>query len=342
MFELATPWLLVILPLPLLCWLLLPPAKKVLPLAVRVPFFTAMTSIVNAESRLSSATSQLMIPGVVWVLLVFALAGPRWVGEPRAVEQEGYNIMMALDLSGSMEVNDMILQGRPVSRLLVVKQAAEQFVRDRRGDKIGLILFGTQAYLQTPLTYDRQNILERLEDATPGLAGKTTSIGDAVGLAIKSLQHVPPTGRVIILLTDGANNSGVIAPLKAAELAKNDGIKIYTIGLGAEVDPRALANDFFNVNVGAELDEPTLERMAVMTGGRYFRATDIKSLKSIYQTISQLETVSQQHDTIRPQREYYPWLVGAALLLLLGWLGAKGSLVDLRRQLVFSKEASSR
>lgn len=204
-----------------------------------------MAGIVEQENRLISAKTLLLIPVLVWVLLVIALSGPRWVGEPKPVVREGYNIMMVLDLSGSMEITDMLLHGRPVSRLLVVKRAAEQFVEDRVGDRIGLILFGTRAYLQTPLTYDRHSVLMRIDDATAGLAGKTTSIGDAVGLAVKRLQDVPSKGRVIILLTDGANNSGVLAPLKAAELAKQDGIKIYTIGLGSEADPRALTGDFF-------------------------------------------------------------------------------------------------
>jgi Ca-activated chloride channel family protein len=242
------------------------------------------------------------------------------VGEPRPVAREGYNIMMALDLSGSMEINDMLLHGRPASRLTVVKRAAEQFVQDRIGDRIGLILFGTRAYLQTPLTYDRHTVLMRIEDSTAGLAGKTTSIGDAVGLAVKRLEDVPHTGRIIILLTDGANNSGVLAPLKSAELAKEDGIKIYTIGLGSEADPGALTNNFLIPNASADLDEETLQKMAEMTGGRYFRATDTETLHSIYKTINQLEATTQEKATVRPQKEYYPWFVGIAIVLCFYWM----------------------
>ncbi|CAM2906313.1 TPA: VWA domain-containing protein [Legionella pneumophila] len=325
-FELATPWALLLIPVPLFLWYLLPRAKVKLPAALKVPFFEAMAGIVEQENRLISAKTLLLIPVLVWVLLVIALSGPRWVGEPKPVAREGYNIMMVLDLSGSMEITDMLLHGRPVSRLLVVKRAAEQFVEDRVGDRIGLILFGTRAYLQTPLTYDRHSVLMRIDDATAGLAGKTTSIGDAVGLAVKRLQDVPSKGRVIILLTDGANNSGVLAPLKAAELAKQDGIKIYTIGLGSEADPRALTSDFFAPTLSAELDEKTLEEMAKMTGGRYFRATDPESLQSIYQTINQLETVKQEQATVRPQKEYYPWFVAFALLLCFYWLISKADL----------------
>jgi Ca-activated chloride channel family protein len=326
MFELAAPWVLVLLPLPVLFWYLLPRAKVKLPTALKVPFFEAMLGIVEQEKRSISAQSLLLIPALIWFLLVVALAGPRWVGEPRPVARDGYNIMMALDLSGSMEINDMLLHGRPTSRLNVVKRAAEQFVQDRIGDRIGLILFGTRAYLQTPLTYDRHSVLMRIEDATAGLAGKTTSIGDAVGLAVKRLESVPNTGRVIILLTDGANNSGVLAPLKAAELAKDDGIKIYTIGLGSEADPRALSNDFLILNASADLDEETLKKMADMTGGRYFRATDTETLQAIYKTINELETASQEQATVRPQKDYYPWFVGLALLLCFYWIVGKADL----------------
>ncbi|MCW8399015.1 VWA domain-containing protein [Legionella sp. PATHC038] len=326
MFELANPWVLILLPLPLLFWFLIPRARVQLPAALKVPFFADMVLIADKEKRSVSAQYSLIIPAMVWLLLVIALAGPRWIGAPKPIAREGFNIMLALDLSGSMEIPDMLLYGRPVSRLSVVKSAAEQFVRDRSGDKIGLILFGTRAYLQTPLTYDRHTILLRLEDATAGLAGKTTSIGDAVGLAVKRLDDVPKKGRILILLTDGANNSGILAPLKAAELAKEEGIKIYTIGLGSEADSRALVGDFIMQNASADLDEETLQKMSDMTGGRYFRATDTETLHSIYKTINELETVSQEQATVRPQKEYYPWCVGMALLLCFSWLISKAGL----------------
>lgn len=325
MFELATPWVLVLLPLPLIFWYLLPRAQVKLPTALKVPFFEAMLGIVEQEKRSITAQSLLLIPAVIWFLLVFALAGPRWVGEPRPVARDGYNIMMVLDLSESMEIPDMVLHGRPVSRLLVVKRAAEQFVQDRTGDKIGLILFGTRAYLQTPFTYDRHSVLMRIDDATVGLAGKTTSIGDAVGLAVKRLEDQPNAGRIIVLLTDGANNSGMLVPLKAAELAKADGIKIYTIGLGSEAESRVMG-DFIVANPSADLDEETLQKMAEMTGGQYFRATDAEKLNAIYKTINQMETSAQEQSTVRPQKEYYPWFVSFALLLCLFWLAEKAEL----------------
>lgn len=322
MFELALPWILLLLPLPLLIWFLLPRVKLQLPSALKVPFYGAMQKIVNKQQPLFSKQNQLTLFLLIWCLLVLAAAGPRWVGEPEPLERKGRNIMLALDLSGSMDLSDMYQHGRPVSRLAVVKQAAEQFVQARVGDRIGLILFGTRAYLQTPLTYDRQTVLLRLDDATVGLAGQTTSIGDALGLAVKRLQEVQPQGRVIILLTDGANNSGILPPLKAAELAKFDDIKVYTIGLGAESDPNA-RGAFFNVNPSSDLDEGTLQEIAELTGGRYFRATDPQSLQSIYETINKLETVNQEQATFRPQREYYPWPLGLALIFLAYWFFSK-------------------
>jgi Ca-activated chloride channel family protein len=319
-FQLANPWFLLLFPLPVLCWFLLPRSKMQLPAALKVPFFAAMIPIAEQENHPFSAHYSMLIPHMVWLLLLVALAGPRWVGTPLPIAREGYNIMMALDLSGSMEIPDMLLQGHPVTRLSVVKNAAEQFVQERSGDKIGLILFGTRAYLQTPLTYDRHAVLLRLEDATAGLAGTTTSIGDAVGLAIKRLANVPKQGRILILLTDGANNSGILPPLKAAELAKDEDIKIYTIGLGSEEESRSLFGNFMVQNASADLDEETLTKMAEMTGGRYFRATDTETLQQIYKTINQLETITQEQTSIRPQKEYYPWFVGVALLLCFSWL----------------------
>ncbi len=366
MFELASPWVLIGLPLPLLIWFLIPRVALQLPFALKVPFYNAMLAIIDKKKTALAGQGQIRLLFLIWCLLLLAATGPRWVGEPKPLTREGRNIMLALDLSGSMELTDMLINGRPVSRLAVVKRAAEQFVQARTGDRIGLILFGTHAYLQTPLTYDRQNVLLRLKDATVGLAGQTTSIGDAIGLAVKRLQDVLPNhpssvgqisiknfapasplppfghplpmsgergkmrevfkeGRMIILLTDGANNSGVLPPLKAAELAQLDHIKIYTIGLGAESGSLS-GGLFFNPSPASDLDEETLQEVAKITGGRYFRATDTQSLHAIYETINQLETVRQDQASLRPQHDYYPWPLALALLLLLYWLGERGGL----------------
>lgn len=320
MFEIAFPLVFLLWPLPLLIRWILPRVPLELPVALRIPFFNGMMTRLETTNLVADKRANIIGLYVIWTLLLLALSGPRWVGEPRPLPREGYNIMLALDLSGSMEIDDMMLHGRPATRLAVVKRAATQFVDDRKGDKIGLILFGSQAYLQTPLTYDHHSLLMRIDDATVGLAGKTTSIGDALGLAVKRLQQVPAKGRLIILLTDGANNSGVLTPMKAAELAAMDDIKIYTIGLGAEDASTVNGNLFLGLNAGADLDEDTLKKVAQMTGGQYFRATDSQSLHEIYRTINQMEVVTQAQELIRPQHEYYAWPLGLACLLYGFWL----------------------
>lgn len=317
MFELAFPWAFLALPIPVVIWFLLPRVPLELPAALKVPFFDGIAAIFEKPNSSNAQQVNRIWLFLIWALLLIALSGPRWVGAPMPLEREGRNIMMALDLSGSMELNDLLWKGRPATRLSIVKRAAMQFVNDRKTDKIGLILFGSQAYLQTPLTYDHRSVLMRIDDATVGLAGKTTSIGDALGLAVKRLQSVPSDGRVIILLTDGVNNSGVLDPIKAAELAASEGIKIYTIGLGANPSQQQENALFLALNPAAELDEDTLKEVAEVGGGQYFRATDGESLHKVYKTINQLEMASQESETIRPQFDYYAWPLSIALLILI-------------------------
>lgn len=331
MFELASPWVLLLLPLPLLLWLL-PRVATQLPAALKIPFYQAIVTILESKKGVWSEQISFRLLFSTACLILFAAAGPRWVGPPQFAASEGHNIMLALDLSGSMELHDMLLHGQAVSRLTVVKHAAEQFVQHRAGDRIGLILFGSRAYLQTPLTYDHHSVWERLDDATVGLAGQTTSIGDALGLAVKRLQDTPIKGRVIILLTDGVNNSGVLSPLKAAELAKLEHCKVYTIGLGRPADPNGVNNMFFGGNGSADLDEVTLEKIAQVTKGHYFRATDVRSLQAIYETINRLETITQEKMSIRPQKNYYPWPLGLAFLLLLYWFAEKTGWVSILKE----------
>lgn len=321
MFELACPWVFLLLPLPWLVGLFLPPVTTASPSALKVPFFQALLLASTRDKSRRLHQKKWLHAVFIWILVLAALSGPRWVGEIQPTSQEGYNMMMALDISGSMGLDDMTLHGQPATRLTIVKRAAKQFVAQRVGDKMGLILFGSKAYLQTPLTYDRQNVLTRLDDATVGLAGQSTSIGDALGLAIKRLQHVPAKGRMIILLTDGVNNSGVLSPLKAAELAKNEKIKVYTIGLGSDVAANTFGGLFMQMNAMADLDEPTLKKIAKVTDGRYFRATDLASLQAIYDHINQMERIDQEQAVIRPMKEYYPWPLALALgFVFIGFL----------------------
>ncbi len=316
MFELAITWALIGLLWPLLAWRALPPAPMIGRQALSVPFFNLIARLHETRAMPHRRPPVWLL--LIWALIIFAASGPRWVGAPEPLAREGHNIMLALDVSGSMAIDDMTWRNQPSTRLGVVKRAADAFVSQRAGDRIGLILFGTRAYLQTPLTYDRHNVHLRLEDATVGLAGNSTSLGDPIGLAVKHLKHAPQQGRLIILLTDGVNNAGIISPLKAASLAKSEGIKIHTIGLGRRENAHAFMGLGLTMNGGADLDEDTLKAIAKATGGHYFRATDQSSLQRIYQLINQMETVTQEQATVRPQHEYYPWFLALAFCCFMG------------------------
>ncbi len=311
MFELATPWVLLLLPMPYLVWRFLPAIMTQPGQALIVPFFEGLKKIYQMNSRHTKLPIWLW---GTWCLVVFACSGPRFVGEPTALTREGHHIMLALDISGSMALDDMIVQNRRYQRLEVVEYAAKSFVKQRPNDKIGLVLFGSKAYLLTPLTYDKKHILSRLEDASVGLAGQATAIGDAIGLSIKHLKKTPQEGRVLILLTDGVNNAGILSPDKAAELAQQEKIKIYTIGLGAESET---FGPFGMMRPQIDLDEETLKKIAQTTHGKYFRATDLHSLQHIYALINQIETVKQNEAQIRPQQEYYPWPLAIACFLFI-------------------------
>jgi Ca-activated chloride channel family protein len=214
-----------------------------------------------------------------------------------------------------MDIEDMQLHDQPATRLEVVKTVAGDFIQRRVGDRIGLILFGAQPYLQTPLTFDRTTVSTLLGEASVGLAGKETAIGDAIGLAIKRLQHQKSDKQILILLTDGANTAGEVSPLQAARLAAQAGLTIYTIGVGAD---DYLASGMFGlqrINPATDLDENTLKTIAQETNGRYFRARDTRTLMAIYQLLNELEPTSRDEETFRPRQELYPWPLAAALLM---------------------------
>ena len=310
--QLAWPWLLAVLPLPLLAlWL---PAAPLTPRAgLRFPFPGALRSTSAAHPG-ARHRGRLWLACAAWVLLVVAAARPQQVGETVHLPVMGRNIMLAVDLSGSMQTPDMRSGNGVVSRLAAVKEVAGDFIKRRMGDRLGLILFGDQAYLQTPLTLDRRTVLTLLDEAQIGLAGQQTAIGDAIGLAIKRLRDEPAGNRVLILLTDGASNSGSVAPLKAADLAAQEGVRIYTIGVGA--DPSAAGDPFAMLQAGdSDLDEGALKAIAEKTGGRYFRASDVASLTQIYGLIDKVEPMAKDQQSWRPVNELYLWPLGVALLL---------------------------
>ena len=311
-FEFAWPWVFAALPLPLLAARLLPPANTAPEAALRFPFFSALRQN-GRNPTLRPSRLRLMLAALTWFLLVVAAARPQWIGETIHLPVSGRSLMLAVDISGSMQTEDMVVNRRPVTRLTAVKLVAGGFVEQREGDRLGLILFGDQAYLQTPLTFDRRTLQILLNEAVIGLAGKSTAIGDAIGLAVKRLQGQPEKNRVLILLTDGTNTAGSVDPLKAADLAASEGVRIYTIGVGA--DEHVQGPFRLLLSRGSELDEATLEAIAQKTGGRYFRARDTRSLQQIYALLDEIEPVSEDEQSYRPVEEMYAWPLALALLL---------------------------
>ena len=311
-FELAWPWMLAALPLPLLA-LLIPAAPDAPAPALRFPFFNALHAALDSNRRQRSRL-RLGVAVLAWLLLVVAAARPQRMGETVHLPVTSRSIMLAVDLSGSMRAPDMRSGFQAISRLAAVKEVAGDFIKRRAGDRLGLLLFGDEADVQVPLTLDLSTVSMLLDEAQIGLAGRQTAIGDAIGLAIKRLRDEPLENRVLILLTDGASNAGSVDPLKAADLAAGDGVRIYTIGVGSD---RMMVEGTFGLPriVASDLDEHALTAIAQKTGGRYFRATDLATLAQIYALLDEIEPVSRDEQSWRPVDELYAWPLAAALLL---------------------------
>jgi Ca-activated chloride channel family protein len=317
-------WAFALLPLPLLVRLLLPPVQRQQSVAY-VPFASEWPDAASTQTDKFERV-RLWLLTIIWLLVIVATARPQWIGDAVELPVSGRDLMLAVDISGSMQIQDFEMSGSAVDRLTATKAVADAFIGRREGDRIGLILFGTKAYVQTPLTFDRKTVRRLLDEAVIGLAGKATAIGDAIGLATKRLKQ-GETGasqeQVLILLTDGVNTAGAVTPLQAADLAAKRGLTIYTIGIGADA---MMIESFFGsrqVNPSAELDEKTLTAIAEKTGGRYFRAHNTHELQQIYQLIDQLEPVEKEKQVYRPRHALFMWPLGLALLLAAGFMGVR-------------------
>ena len=327
--QLEWPWMLGLLPLPWLLRRLLPPATGH-EAAVVVPFFDDLISAMDTRPA-TARRWPLLLAALAWALLVLAAARPQRVGDPVATPLTGRDLMLAVDLSRSMEQADFEIGGQVVDRLTAVKAVASNFIERRMGDRLGLILFGERAYLQAPPTFDRSTVRQLLIESVIGLAGDATAIGDAIGLAVKRLRTKagePANGtRVLVLLTDGANTAGEVAPLNAAEIASAAGLRIHTIGIGSDHAARRLM--FGRGNPGLDLDEPALRAIAETTGGRYFRARDTDELNRIYTLLDEIEPVFRDAHIHRPVTALFHWPLtislglGSALLLTLGIEGRR-------------------
>ena len=321
MISFEWPWLALLLPLPYFIYRFVRPRNAATDSALQVPF---PDDFVEAEEGAGTPARNwlLWLALTAWALLVVAAMRPHWLGELVEVPVSGRELMLAVDLSGSMEQRDFALRSKWLDRLTATKLVAGDFIERRVGDRIGLILFGEQAYLQAPLTFDRKTVKTLLSEAVIGLAGKATAIGDAIGLAVKRLRERDASQRVLVLLTDGANTAGVVDPIPAARLASREGLKIYTIGIGAtELLERSLFGTR-RINPSADLDEAALREIADLTGGAYFRARDLGELERVYALIDELEPVAQEPQKYRPRKSLYYWPLAAALALgaLLGLL----------------------
>ncbi len=315
MIHFAWLWAGLCLPLPLLMWRFLPAVSSSEQAALKVPFLDDFEGLATATLVTKQQPWRFWLAVIAWCCIVVATMRPQWLGEPIEQGISGRDLILAVDLSGSMEERDFRLNNQAVDRLTATKSVAKEFIARRTGDRLGLILFGSQAYLQAPLTFDRQTVQVLLNEAVLGLAGENTAIGDAIGLAVKRLNSKKAQSRVLILLTDGANTAGKVPPLKAAELAAEYDLKIYTIGIGAD---EMVIKSFFGsqkVNPSRDLDEKSLTAIAEKTGGQYFRARNTDELKEIYTLLDSLEPIEKDKQFFRPHKELFFWPLAFALAL---------------------------
>lgn len=313
-------WLLL---LPLVVYFMFPAIKKTYGDALKVPFLADIKQIQSVSGKGISfkpavfSAIKIFLFALVWGLMVLALCRPQWVGKPIPVKNEGREILLVVDISNSMSEEDFQYKNKMYSRLTAVKNVIDNFIDKRTSDRIGLVLFGTQAYLQAPLTYDKQSVKEILWNADAGMAGNSTSIGDAVGVALKNLAESEgkPENKVIILLTDGENNDGSLSLPQAIALAKEEGVKIYTIGAGS--DNENFFGGLFSIPVNTGLDEESLQALAEETKGNYFRAKDVNSLFQIYNEIDKLEPMTSEGRYVQEVKELYPYAAAMALILFM-------------------------
>jgi Ca-activated chloride channel family protein len=326
MWQLDYPWLLLLLPLPWLAYRYLPAYNEARS-AVRVPFFAAMSRAVGEAPGIVGSRRnhwQLLLNILVWALIVLAVARPVFVEKPIERQQPVRDLMLAIDLSQSMETEDFTnANGEKINRLAAVKEVVQGFIDKRKDDRLGLIVFGTGAYPQAPLTLDHASLSLLLADTGIGMAGPNTAIGDAIGLSLKLLDKAHEQEKVLILLTDGNDTSSAITPDHAAEMAANKGVIIHTIGIG---DPSASGE--------AKVNLSALEQIAKTTGGQFFRAEDRNALDQVYSTLDRLTPHQVKTLSHQPQRELFYWPLGAAVALFgLYHLGAL-----LRVRLAFARQ----
>ncbi|PZM11222.1 vWA domain-containing protein [Rhizobium tubonense] len=320
MYQLEYPWLLVLLPLPLLIWWLLPPHRET-SASVRLPFFSQIAAAAGITPSMGSAIArrtwlQILAESLAWLLIVAALARPQFIEPPLQKVEPQRDLMLALDLSQSMETKDFHApNGDLTSRVSAVRKVASDFVARRTTDRVGLIAFGDAPYPLVPFTMDHALVQSMIEEALPGIAGPRTSLGDAIGLAIKMFEKSSVPEKLLIVLTDGTDTASKMPPAKAADIAHRNNIVVDTVAIG---DPNATGED--------KLDIDTLQKIAEKTGGRYFFGQNQGELEAIYATLDRITPVDQNVRRWQPRIELFHYPMGGAVAILLGYhlLGGLG------------------
>ncbi|MBK0326375.1 VWA domain-containing protein [Rhodobacteraceae bacterium F11138] len=316
MITLAFPWMLLLWPLPWLVWRFAPPHRERIT-ATRVPFFRQLTETAGAQARQGSSIPrrgfwQMAAATLIWGLIVLALARPERLGEPVVIEKSARDIVLALDISGSMDAKDFVLpDGQKQQRLAAVKAVLRDFIAARDGDRMALIVFGTRAFVQAPFTDDLTGLDGFLDQTVVGMAGPNTALGDAIGLGLRTFQASDVRERLMILLSDGADTNSRVPPINAAAIAADRGVVIQTIGVG---DPQGDGAD--------RVDLATLQDIAQRTGGAYFYADDAAALRQVYDRINAMTPRITEQSSYRPRRDLSWVPAGIAVLVGLAALGA--------------------
>ncbi|MDX2427156.1 MAG: VWA domain-containing protein [Xanthomonadales bacterium] len=314
MLTIAQPWLFLLLPLPWLVRRLLPTHHE-RKAAVRVPFMQRLSRLAGLQPGSGVAVarrplSQWLMLSLTWSLIVVAITRPQWLEEPVIKELPMRDLLVAVDLSGSMEAQDFTdKEGNAVDRLTAVKEVLDTFFSRRDGDRVGLILFGSAAFVQVPFTDDLEVVRELLKEAQIRMLGPRTMLGDAMGLAINLFERSEVDERVLIVLTDGNDTGSLVPPERAAQIARDNGVVVYTVAIG---DPAAVGEQ--------ALDEKTLENIAAITGGGYFHANDRQELENIYTRLDEVNPRQVETQSYRPLTDLFEWPLAASMLLTLFYI----------------------
>lgn len=317
MFEFALPWVWLLLPLPWLVRIAVPAAKQVqTPLALP----KAARFISPRQVKHPGLLRVWLIPLAVWICLLATLAQPRWLGEPLSITQDRREMMIALDLSGSMQADDMTLNGRQVTRLEMAHHILAEFIERRHGDRIGLIVYADAAYVYSPLTRDLNALAQLAKEAQLGLAGQRTALGDAIALSIATMENSESEPPIVLMLTDGMINTGQINAEEALRLAGNTRVRMHTIGIGSD---ELIVQGLFGsrrIDPSADMDEEFLRQIAHRTGGEYFRARDEDEMREIYRLIDELEPIADDSEWQRPRYSLAHWPLALGFFIVLASL----------------------